>query len=273
MAHLELLATGVHAWLADDPGSGRPNAGAVVDADGVTVVDTLMVPSQFEPFADAVEAFELPVPRVVLSSGHLEFAGGTRRFRLAAVYGTRQASALLDTPANPEVFRRLHPDFAGQLGDDDVRTRPVSHVVDEPAWLTPAVAVVPSGGEMLQNLVAVVPGAEVCFAGAVCSFGVTPVAYDGDPAAWADALDAVVELAPRIVPGHGPVGGEPELRAQQAYLRACVAADGDPNRIGSGPWDDWPGREWDAVNVERAARLAVGDPSPPPSLLRRVGLA
>lgn len=273
MAHLELLAAGVHAWIADDPGPGRPNAGAVIDGDGVTVVDTLMVPSQWGPFADEVEAFGLPVPRVVVTSSHLEFVGGTRRFRLAAVYGSRQASALLDTPANPEVFRRLHPDFAGQLGDDDVRTRPVSHVVDEPAWLTPAVVAVPTGGQMLQNLVAVVPGAEVCFAGAMCSFGVTPVAYDGDPARWADTLDTVLELAPRIVPGHGPVGGEREVRAQQAYLRACVEAAGDPSRLGGGPWDDWPGREWDVVNVERAARLAEGDLSPPPSLLRRVGLA
>jgi len=36
--------------------------------------------------------------------------------------------------------------------------------------------------------VAVVPGAGVVFAGALCSFGVTPIAFQGDPAAWADTL-------------------------------------------------------------------------------------
>ena len=30
----------------------------------------------------------------------------------------------------------------------------------------------------------------------MCSFGVTPLAHQGDPAAWADGLDALLELAP-----------------------------------------------------------------------------
>jgi len=270
--HLVPLATGVLAHLDPEPGHGRTNAGVVVDADGVTVIDSLMVASQWEPFAQAVDALGVPVPRLVLTSSHIEFSGGTSRFRLSAVYGSRQASVLLDQPADPEVFRRLHPGFAPQLGDD-LRTRPVSHVVDEPAWLSPAALAVPTGGQSLQNLVVVVPGADLCFAGAMCSFGVTPAAYDGDPAAWADALDTIRDLAPLIVPGHGPIGGEEEVDALQAYLRACVAAEGDVARLAPGPWERWAGREWDVVNVERAAMLAAGDPTPPPTLLRRLGLA
>jgi glyoxylase-like metal-dependent hydrolase (beta-lactamase superfamily II) len=119
----------------------------------------------------------------------------------------------------------------------------------------------------------VVPGAELLFAGAMCSFGVTPLCFQGDPAAWADALDALVDLAPIIVPGHGPIGGEEELRELQAYLRACVAAAGDLDALPDGPWDEWPGREHDAVNVERAAMLARGDDGIPPTLLARLGLS
>jgi glyoxylase-like metal-dependent hydrolase (beta-lactamase superfamily II) len=235
------------------------------------VVDTLMVASQWEAFASAVEAFGLPVPRVVLTSSHVEFAGGTTRLRLSGIYGTRQASALLDQPANVEVFRRLFPAFAPQFGDE-FRTRAVTHVVTEPVQLTPATVVVPTGGQTLENLVLVVPGADVVFAGAMCSFGVVPAAYDGDPGAWADALDQLVELAPIVIPGHGPIGGEEEVRELQAYLRACVAAEGDPSRVESGPWDDWAGQEWTPVNVQRAAMLAAGDPSPPSILLDRLGL-
>ena len=80
-------------------------------------------------------------------------------------------------------------------------------------------------------------------------------------------------MAPIVVPGHGPIGGEEEVRDLQAYLRACVAAEGDPARVESGPWDDWDGQEWTVVNVERAAMLAAGDPMPPPTLLGRLGLA
>jgi hypothetical protein len=75
-----------------------------------------------------------------------------------------------------------------------------------------------------------------------------------------------------VVPGHGPIGGEEEIRALQGYLRACVAARGDPGRLGTGPWDGWRDREHDVVNVERAALLADGDDAVPPSMLRLAGL-
>lgn len=269
---LSPLAPGVLAWLAPHPAHGRTNAGVIVDEDGLTLVDTLMVAPQWEPFAQEVESLGRPIPRLVVTSSHIEFTGGTTRFRLPAVYGSAQASAVLDQPAPTEVFRRLFPDFAPQFGDD-TRTRPVTHVVAEPAQLSAAAVVVPLAGQAAQNLVVVVPGADVVFAGAMCSVGVTPAAYDGDPAAWADALDALVELAPIVVPGHGPIAGEEEVRELQAYLRACVAAEGDVSRLEDGPWAEWSGREWDVVNVERAAMLAEGDPSPPPTLLDRLGLA
>lgn len=268
---LDLLDVGVYAWLQLPGRDGRSNAGVVVDEDGITVVDTLAVRSQWEPFGDAVDALGMPIRRVVLTSSHVEYAGGTSRFRLAAVFGRPQASAHLDQPPDPDVIRALLPELATDV-DDEFVTRAVSHVVDAPVQLTPACAAMPTGGEEAENLVVVVPGAQLVFAGAMCSFGVTPFAYQGDPAGWADALDDVVAMAPIVVPGHGPIGGEEEVRALQAYLRACVAANGDPNRIPAGPWDDWPGREHDVVNVERAAMLARGDDAIPPSLLARLGL-
>jgi cyclase len=268
---LEQLAPGVFAWLQADPGPGRPNAGAVVDEDGITLVDSLAVPSQWMDFAAGLSALGRPVRRVVLTSSHVEYAGGTTGFRLAAVFGRPQTSAHLDQPANPVVLRRLLPELAPEF-DDAFATRPVSHVVDAPVQLTSAVAVYPTTGEQAENLVAVVAGAGIVFAGAMCSFGVTPQAYQGDPAAWADALDELADLGDRIVPGHGPLGGAAEVKDLQAYLRACVAADGERSRLGRGPWDEWTGREHDEPNVERAAMLARGDDDIPPSLLARLGI-
>jgi glyoxylase-like metal-dependent hydrolase (beta-lactamase superfamily II) len=164
----------------------------------------------------------------------------------------------------------LYPDADGF---DEVVTRPVSHVVASDVQLTPAVTVVATGGQMADNLVALVPGAQVLLAGAMCSFGAAPLCWQGDPARWADELDRLLDLAPIVVPGHGPIGGEEEVRDLQAYLRACVAAGGDPARLGSGPWDDWADREHDAVTIERAAMLAAGDDGVPPSMLRMAGLA
>ena len=265
------LAPGVYVWPQEPAAHGAANAGVVVDADGITVIDTLTVASQFEPFAEAVEALGLPVRRIVVTGDHIEFVGGTARFKLAAVYGSPAASAHLDQPPNPSVYRTLHPALADELRDDMV-TRPVSHVVAEATQLTPATTVVPVDGQSATNLVLLVPEADVLFAGAMACFGVTPLAFDGDPAAWADSLDELAELATVIVPGHGPVGGTAELADQAAYLRACVAASGDPGRIGPGPWDGWADRRWDEVNVERAALLAAGDRSIPSSMLRAAGL-
>lgn len=272
MPDLTLLAPGVHAWLDDDPDVGHPNAGVVVDEDGITLIDTLCVPGQWEPFAAAVEALGPPIRRVVLTSSHIPYVGGTSRFWRAAMYGSAQASAHLDQPADVDVIRRLFPSVADDL-DDELVTRPISHVVTESTYVSGALMAVPIGGQMEENLVGVVPGAGVVFAGALCSFGVTPIAFQGDPAAWADALAVVGELGSVIVPGHGPVGGADELLAQQAYLWGCVEAEGDPSAIPAGPWDRWPGREWDEVNVERAAMLSRGDTNVPPSLLRRLGRA
>jgi glyoxylase-like metal-dependent hydrolase (beta-lactamase superfamily II) len=156
--------------------------------------------------------------------------------------------------------------------DDDFATRPISHVVDALVQLTPAVVLVPMTGQQEENLVVHVPASEIVFAGAMCTFGVTPLAHQGDPAAWADSLDALLELAPIIVPGHGPIGGEEEVRELQGYLRACVAAEGEPSRIEPGPWDAWTAREHDVINVERAAMLAEGNDDIPPSLLQMLGL-
>jgi cyclase len=116
-----------------------------------------------------------------------------------------------------------------------------------------------------------VADADVCFAGDLCFFGVTPLAFQGDPATWADTLDVITELADVIVPGHGPVGGEPEVRALQAYLRACVAAHGDPDAVGRGPWDTWVDRDRDRINVERAALLAEGRDEMPTAMLEAIG--
>ena len=266
------LDEGVFAWLAEDPGAGRPNAGVVVEEDGVTVIDALMVPSQSRPFAAAVEALGRPVRRLVLTSSHLEYAGGTTAFPRPAVYGTAQVSAHLDQPPDVGVLRRLYPAQAHEL-DDELRTRPVTHVVTERTKLTHDIHAVLVRGDLDENLVLAVPRAGVVFGGATCSFGVTPLAFQSDPTAWAESLADIAVLGPRLVPGHGPLGDGDDLLAQSAYLYACVDAAGDPSAIPPGPWDRWSARDNDEVNVERAALLATGDTRIPPSMLRRAGLA
>lgn len=194
---------------------------------------------------------------------------GDTRFPLAAVYGSALTSAQLDQPPNVDAYKAFMPDFSEEF--DGLETRPVSHIVDDAVMVTPAVEVIPAQGHTPGNLLVRVPAAGILFAGGMCSFGVTPLAFQGDPLAWAQALTSVAELADTIVPGHGPVGGPAQVQELQAYLLACVDADGDPRAIPAGPWDSWTDRELDAINVERAYLLSRGEDRIPPSMLRAIG--
>lgn len=270
-AELVTLAPGVSAWLQRPAGHGVTNAGAVVDEDGITVVDALLLPSQATPFATELERLGRRVRRLVYTSSHIEFTGGSTMFPLAARYGSAQTSALLDQPPNPAAWGRLHPGHDAEFAE--LTTRPVSHTVTEAAWLSAALTAIPTGGQQAENLVAHVPAAGVVFLGAMGCFATTPLAFDGDPVAWADALAGLTALGDVFVPGIGPVGSEEDVVVLQAYLYACADAAGDPTAIPAGPWDDWPDRHLDRVNVQRAAMLADGDPSPPPTMLELLGLA
>ena len=270
---LEPVAPGVWVWIGTD-GRGRPgpNVGVVVEDDGITLVDTLPAPSAARALNQALQRFGVPVRRVVYTSSHVESVGGSAVFWMAARYGRPQTSALLEQPVPVDAYRRLVPGYAHDY-DEEFATRPVSHVVDAAAWLTPVVCAVPVQGHQDQNLVVLVPTAGVLFAGAMATFGTTPNAYDGDPEAWADTLGELREQAPVVIPGTGPVGGPDHVTAVQAYLYAVADADGDPHRIPAGPWDDWADRDLDEVNVERAARLSGDDRGVPVAMLRRLGLA
>ena len=271
---LHELADGVFVWLLPGGETGVANAGVIVEDDGITVVDTLMVRSQWEPFAAAVNDLGLPVRRCILTHAHIDHVGGTKAFPAAAVYATPATSWALDQPMPVEAYKSFMSAFADEFDDlAELGTRPVTHEVDGEARLTSRIELVTASGHTAGDLMVLVEDADVCFAGDLCFFGVTPLAFQGDPATWAATLDVLAELAEVIVPGHGPVGGPAEVRDLRAYLQACVDAQGDPTRIPPGPWDDWIDREErDPINVERAALLAAGRDEMPPAMLRAIGI-
>jgi cyclase len=266
---LHEIADGVYVWLQPGGESGVSNAGVVVDDDGITVIDTLMVRSQWEPFAAAVHELDQPVRRAVLTHAHIDHVGGTRAFPHAAVYGSPMTSEALDQTMPLDAYKAFMPAFDEEFDElGEHGTRPVTHLIDGAANLTPRVEVLPASGHTPGDIIALVADADVCFAGDLCFFGVTPLAFQGDPAEWAEMLDAIVELADTIVPGHGPIGGEDEARELQTYLRHCVEGTVPP-----GPWDSWLERERDVINIERAAMLREGRDEMPPAMLKAIGLA
>ncbi|MGQ0826625.1 MAG: MBL fold metallo-hydrolase [Actinomycetota bacterium] len=267
-ATLHELADGVFAWLQPGGESGVSNAGVVADDDGLTIIDTLMVRSQWEPFVAAVEELGQPIRRILLTHAHIDHVGGTRGFPNAAVYGSPQTSELLDGEMPLGAYKAFMPAFENEFDElVETGTRPVTHLVTAAAELTPRIEVLPATGHTEGDIAALVADTDVLFAGDLCFFGVTPLAFQGDPRTWADVLDTLPELAETIVPGHGPVGGAAEVRELQAYLRHCVEG-----AIPPGPWDRWRERDpRDAINIERARLLAEGRDEMPPAMLKAIG--
>jgi cyclase len=265
---LDEIADGVWVWLQPGGESGVSNAGVIADDDGLTVVDTLMVRDQWEPFAAAVADLGRPVRRVVLTHAHIDHVGGTAAFPMASVLGSPQTSELLDGEMPVEAYKAFMPAFAAGFDElAEIGTRPVTHLVTDAAALTPRIEVLPATGHTDGDLMVLVPDADVCFAGDLCFFGVTPLAFQGDPATWAEVLGAVADLADVIVPGHGPLGGEREVDDLRSYLAHCAAGT-----VPAGPWDSWLERDpRDTINIERARLLAEGRDEIPPAMLRALG--
>lgn len=268
------LGQGVYAFTHPHPRFGNSNVGLVIDHDGLTVIDTTATPDQAETTVRAIDQLTaelgLPIKRVILTSSRVAFSGGSGIFWSAAFYGTDVTSMQLDSPANPTAFRALLPELAGAY-HNDFATRPITHTVTERAQLTGAIALDPLTGESGGNLVAFVESANVVFAGAFASFGVTPLGYDAYPVEWIAGLRGLATAGVTVVPGHGPIGGSADVSDLVAYLEAIrsVAAGAD---LASGPWDGWTDRRFDQVNIDRARLLGAGRDEPPASMFALLGL-
>ncbi|MEM7140554.1 MAG: MBL fold metallo-hydrolase [Actinomycetota bacterium] len=265
---MELSEVGDGVLLAQrSPGGfGASNSVAIYEEDGITVVDAGTVPAHAAEFADMLADTGVPIRRLVYTSPHIDHVGGSSAYPLAAVYGRPETSALLDQPPNIAAYTHLEPSLGADFAE--LTTRPVSHTVNEAAWLSGRVVAAPTHGQTTENLVVQVPDCNVVIAGAMAAFGAIPAAWAGDPAAWADQLEVILGWGSTVVPAYGPAGGEAEVRQLQGYLRSLE--HGGP---GEGAWTTWTNQRFHAANVERAQRLANGDPSPGPTLLALMGIS
>jgi glyoxylase-like metal-dependent hydrolase (beta-lactamase superfamily II) len=206
------------------------NIGVVLGEEGVLLVDTRATHvAADEILADLRRLTPLPVRSVVNTHGHWDHCFGNARFRPAPIWGhVRCVEMMVKTG---ERQRARIAEAIGELADD------LANVVIDPPDQTfedsATVEVEPGGrsvelrylgrGHTDNDIVLLVPDADVLFAGDLLENGATPFFGDGYPLDWPATAEAVVELVSgAVVPGHGDVGDRSFAVRQMTEFRSVA---------------------------------------------------
>ncbi len=200
--------------------------GAILTAAGPVIIDTRSTPSQARQIFDDLRLLTgLPVAAVINSHHHYDHTFGNALFRPASIWGhIRCAQRMLAISAAdlaeiaeeaPELVAELAnviidpPDrtFGDEGLDLEIGGRPI-----ELRYL--------GRGHTDDDIVVVVPDADVVFAGDLVENGAPPYFGDGYPLDWPATLRRLVPLAVgAVVPGHGEVG-------DRAFVERTIAEVG-----------------------------------------------
>jgi glyoxylase-like metal-dependent hydrolase (beta-lactamase superfamily II) len=191
------------------------NIGAILGDDGVLIVDTRVSHRQAdEILADLRTLTPLPVRAVVNTHGHNDHAFGNHRFRPAPIWGHERCARMVrDTgAAQIAAVSAAIPDIAGDLAE--VILDPPDRLVGDEGGTVEFDA----GGRALElrylgrghtdnDVVLIVPDADVVFAGDLIENGAPPFFGNGYPMEWPSTVARLVELVTgTAVPGHGDPG-------------------------------------------------------------------
>jgi glyoxylase-like metal-dependent hydrolase (beta-lactamase superfamily II) len=191
------------------------NVGAIVGDDGVLIVDTRISHRQAdEIIADLAELTSLPVRAVVNTHGHNDHAFGNHRFRPAPIWGHERCARMVRETGQAQIaaVSAAIPAIADDLAD--VVLDPPDRTVGDDGGTVDFDA----GGRRIElrylgrghtdnDIVLLVPDADVLFAGDLVENGAPPFFGDGYPIDWPATVERLVDLVTgAVVPGHGDVG-------------------------------------------------------------------
>jgi len=191
------------------------NIGAILGDDGVLIVDTRISHRQAdEILSDLAQLTALPVHAVVNTHGHNDHAFGNHRFRPAPIWGHERCARMVRETGAAQLatVAAAIPELAEEL----------AQVVLDPPDRTfdghDATLDFDAGGRRIElrylgrghtdnDIVVIVPDADVLFAGDLVEADAPPYFGDSYPLDWAVSVEALVEhVTGVVVPGHGTVG-------------------------------------------------------------------
>ena len=262
------LAEGVFAYVQAGGGLCVANAGLIVGPDGCVVIDSLFAPSMTRAFREEIaRVTDKPVRLLINTHHHIDHSLGNALFPEAQIVShvnarreqQRVGAGVIERlrPLLPELVAEVEgveprlPDFTFEgeltvhLGDRTIR---LLHL---------------GAAHTIGDALVLLPDDRILFAGDIAFHYVTPLAFEGHVGGWLEVCDRTDGLdVGTIVPGHGPVGGKPELREMRGYLasireqaRAAFEADRSEEEavrgIDLGEYASWPEPERLALNVGR----------------------
>jgi glyoxylase-like metal-dependent hydrolase (beta-lactamase superfamily II) len=191
------------------------NIGAILGDDGVLIIDTRVSHRQAdEILADLKSLTPLPVRAVVNTHGHNDHAFGNHRFRPAPIWGHERCARMVRETGQDqlagvaEAIPAISDELAEVVLDPPDRTfGDEGATVDFDAGGRAVHLRYLGRGHTDNDVVVLVPDADVLFGGDLVENGAPPYFGDGFPMEWPATVERLVDLVSgALVPGHGDVG-------------------------------------------------------------------
>jgi cyclase len=272
---LHEVSEGIYAYVQPDGTWWINNTGFLVGPQGVISIDSCSTERRTRAYRDAIAAVTpAPVRAVVNTHHHGDHTFGNCLFPSAAIvaHERTRAEAIAFGPPQPLPFWD-GPDW-GELSLDPPFVTFTDEIAVHAGDLRAQVRYVGTPAHTTNDSIVWIPDRSVLFCGDLIFNGGTPFLLMGSVAGAIDVLEHVVRPlgAKTIVPGHGPVFGDPgPLDATLDYLRFVLGVAGRARDAGVSPlaaardtdlgrFAGWADRERLVGNLHRACAELGGAP-------------
>jgi glyoxylase-like metal-dependent hydrolase (beta-lactamase superfamily II) len=206
------------------------NIGVVLGEEGALVVDTRATHQHAdELLADLRRLTPLPARVAVNTHGHWDHCFGNARFRPAPIWGHVRCAEMMRLTGENQRARISEASAELAVGLAEVVIDPPDQTFED----TATVEIEPGGrsvelrylgrGHTDNDVVVLVPDADVLFAGDLLENNATPFFGDGYPLDWPATAEALVDLVTgAVVPGHGGVGDRAFAIRQMTEFRTVA---------------------------------------------------
>lgn len=206
------------------------NIGVVLGDEGVLVVDTRATHDfADEVIADLRRLTPLPARVAVNTHGHWDHCFGNARFRPVPIWGHVRCAEMMRLTGERQRAKISAANAELAVGLAQVVIDPPDQTFEDMATVE-----IESGGRSVElrylgrghtdnDIVVLVPDADVLFAGDLLENDATPFFGDGYPLDWPATAEAIVELSTgAVVPGHGSVGDRAFAVRQMTEFRTVA---------------------------------------------------